>query len=114
MDRLLAWAERLKSMNVIPWLISAVTCLFGILTFARNAKKERDSQRDAEQKRYSMTNEALLTINIKLDQINTTMIETRAELKKLSDNQSEIDKRLSIVEMKVEAAQTEILAMKGD
>lgn len=61
-----------------------------------------------------MTNEALLTINIKLDQINTTMIETRAELKKLSDNQSEIDKRLSIVEMKVEAAQTEILAMKGD
>lgn len=61
-----------------------------------------------------MTNEALLTINIKLDQINTTMIETRAELRKLSDNQSEIDKRLSIVEMKVEAAQTEILAMKGD
>ena len=101
-------------MQAIPWLISAVTCLFGILTYARGGKRERDKQKAEEKERYQLMSESLLKINIKLDQITTTTVETKAELKRLTEAQNEIDKRLTIVEERVNAAQTEILEMKGE
>lgn len=114
MKYVLAWTERFRSMQAIPWLISAVTCLFGILTYARGARRERDRQRQKDEERYAITNESLLKINIKLDQITTTTIETKAEVKRLNEMQYEFDKRLTVVESKVQAAQTDILRLKGD
>ena len=91
-------------MQWIPWAISAIMLLFSILTYARAGHKDQMRDKAEQTARLENLSEGLIKANIKLDQVCQTTTETRTEIKTLSANLTEIDKRLSMVENDLKTA----------
>lgn len=77
----------------IPWLISAGSLLVAYLAYDRNKNLDKGSE-----------HEALIKMNVKLDQICATTNETRSDIKSMNTKIVEQDKRLTIVERDVKTA----------
>ena len=87
--------------NLIPWSISAISLILVILTYQRNTDKDKKTEIKNEDETIHKIQQDLLAISLKLDQVCTTTTETRTDVKSLSSNLSEIDKRLCVVENEV-------------
>lgn len=89
-------------MEYIPWLISAGSLLFAILTYVRNGHKDDVSLK-----------EGILKANMKLDQVCATMNETRVDIKSMTKDIKDIDARVMLLENKIKVAFDEINELKG-
>jgi septal ring factor EnvC (AmiA/AmiB activator) len=91
-------------MEYIPWIISAVACLFGILSYARAGHKDEIKDRADQNARLENLSENLIKANLKLDTVCSTTTETRADIKSLFNSQADMDKRMSIFENDLKTA----------
>ena len=87
--------------NLIPWGISFVCLVFAIMTYYRNVNKDRKAETKHEDSTISELEKGILKANLKLDQVCVTTNETRTDIKSLSHNLTELDKRLCVVENEV-------------
>ena len=87
--------------NLVPWSISFVCLIIAALTYLWNKNKDRKSEIKEEDMTINGLKEGILKANMKLDQVCATTNETRTDIKSLSFNLSEIDKRLCVVENEV-------------
>ena len=85
-------------MEVIPWIISAASLLFVILSFVRTGTKEKRAEDKAQNERFDKLNEGVLKANMKLDQVCATTNETRSDIKLLDKGMREIDSRVTVLE----------------
>lgn len=91
----------MNAWNLIPWTISFISLVLVVLTYFRNGNKDKRAEIKEEDMVINSIKEGLLKANMKLDQVCSTTNETRTDIKSLSYNLSEIDKRLCIVENEV-------------
>ena len=105
----------MNAASIIPMIISGVSLLFVILTFARNGSKDsRDNTRNEDAK-FEGIKESLLKVNLKLDQVCTTTNETRTDVKSLSKDMSDLDRRVTIIERDLKTVFTQVDELKkGD
>lgn len=87
--------------NLIPWTISLICLIIAVLTYLWNTNKDKKSEIKEEDLTINGLEKGILKANMKLDQVCATTNETRSDIKALSFNLSEIDKRLCIVENEV-------------
>ena len=87
--------------NLVPWSISFVCLIIAALTYLWNKNKDRKSEIKEDDMTINGLKEGILKANMKLDQVCATTNETRTDIKSLSYNLSEIDKRLCVVENEV-------------
>ena len=87
-------------MEWIPWSISAVACLFAVLTFIRNGMKDKV----AEAHQLESIKEGLLKANMKLDQVCAVQTEIRNDVKGLDAQLREMEKRVTVVERDLKTA----------
>ena len=99
--------------NIIPWGISFVCLVFAILTYFRNVDKDKRSDIKEEDLTINGLEKGILKANMKLDQVCAVTNETRTDIKSLSYNLSEIDKRLCIVENEVKDLKRRVGDMNG-
>lgn len=104
--------------NLIPWSISLISLVIVILTFARNGKKEQKAEFTEDAQRINSIKESLLKANIKLDQVCSTTVETRSDIKAMNENLNSVEKRVSILEKTIDTVWIRIdelkEAVKGD
>lgn len=84
--------------NLIPWGMSLLTLIIVILTFARTGKKDFKQDISEESDRMHDIDRSLTKVNTKLDQLCNTTVETRADIKAMSQNLSEMERRVTIIE----------------
>ena len=87
--------------NLIPWTISLICLIIAVLTYLWNTNKDKKSEINEEDLTINGLEKGILKANMKLDQVCATTNETRSDIKALSFNLSEIDKRLCVVENEV-------------
>lgn len=87
--------------NLVPWSISLICLIIAVLTYLWNTNKDKKSEIKEEDLTINGLEKGILKANMKLDQVCATTNETRSDIKALSFNLSEIDKRLCIVENEV-------------
>ena len=87
--------------NLVPWTISLICLIIAVLTYLWNTNKDKKSEIKEEDLTINGLEKGILKANMKLDQVCATTNETRSDIKALSFNLSEIDKRLCIVENEV-------------
>lgn len=87
--------------NLIPWSISLICLILAALTYLWNTNKDKKSEIKEEDLTINGLEKGILKANMKLDQVCATTNETRSDIKALSFNLSEIDKRLCVVENEV-------------
>lgn len=87
--------------NLVPWSISLICLIIAVLTYLWNTNKDKKSEIKEEDLTINGLEKGILKANMKLDQVCATTNETRSDIKALSFNLSEIDKRLCVVENEV-------------
>ena len=87
--------------NLVPWSISLICLIIAVLTYLWNTNKDKKSEIKEEDLTINGLEKGILKANMKLDQVCATTNETRTDIKSLSYNLGEIDKRLCIVENEV-------------
>lgn len=98
--------------NLIPWGISLITLIVVILTFARSGKKEYKENINEESAKMHDIDRSLTKVNTKLDQLCNTTVETRADIKAMSQNMSLVERRVTIIETQLETVWKRIDELK--
>lgn len=98
--------------NLIPWGISLITLIIVILTFARSGKKEYKENINEESAKMHDIDRSLTKVNTKLDQLCNTTVETRADIKAMSQNMSLVERRVTIIETQLETVWKRIDELK--
>ena len=98
--------------NLIPWGMSFITLIVVILTFARTGKKEYKEDINEESAKMHDIDRSLTKVNTKLDQLCNTTVETRADIKAMSRNISETERRVTIIETQMETVWKRIDELK--
>lgn len=96
--------------QIIPWSISAIACIFAILTYTRNGTKDKV----AEAHQLESIKEGLLKANLKLDQVCAVQNEIRNDVKGLDAQLRDMDKRVTAVERDLKTAFIRIDELKED
>lgn len=84
--------------NLIPWGISLVSLIIVIVTFVKNSKKDTKREYAEDTAVINGIKESLLKANLKLDQVCATTIETRSDIKAMSEYLNAVEKRVSVLE----------------
>ena len=100
--------------DIIPWVISGIAVLLTIMTYIRNGHKDDMKDRAEQTAKMETLTEALIKANIKLDQLCTMLSETRQDIKNLNTMQTELDKRLSVVENSLDTAFSKIDELRAE
>ncbi len=98
--------------NLIPWGISLITLIVVILTFARSGKKDYKENITEESAKMHDIDRSLTKVNTKLDQLCNTTVETRADIKAMSQNLSVMERRVTILETQLETVWKRIDELK--
>ena len=98
--------------NLIPWGMSLITLIVVILTFARTGKKEYKQDINEESAKMHDIDRSLTKVNTKLDQLCNTTVETRTDIKAMSRNISETERRVTIIETQMETVWKRIDELK--
>lgn len=107
---------RAKAMGYsqwIPWLISAVSVLFAILTYVRNGRKDFREETKEDEAKFDDIGKSLLKANMKLDQVCATTNETRTDIKSMNKDLIAMDRRLTIVEQNMKTVFSALDDLKG-
>ena len=86
------------STSVIAVIISGIVCLFSILTFIIARKKDDKQVVTEELLKFDGIKESLLKVNMKLDQVCATTVETHSDIKVMNNQLVEMDKRIALIE----------------
>lgn len=98
--------------NLIPWGMSLITLVVVILTFARTGKKDFKQDINEESAKMHDIDRSLTKVNTKLDQLCNTTVETRADIKAMSQNMSLVERRVTIIETQLETVWKRIDELK--
>jgi len=98
--------------NLIPWGMSLITLIIVILTFARTGKKDLKQDVADESAKMHDIDRSLTKVNTKLDQLCNTTVETRADIKAMSQNMSVVEKRVTVIETQMESVWKRIDELK--
>lgn len=98
--------------NLIPWGMSLITLIIVILTFARTGKKDFKQDIDEESAKMHDIDRSLTKVNTKLDQLCNTTVETRADIKAMSQNLSAMEKRVTVIETQMKTVWKRIDELK--
>jgi len=99
--------------DAIPWIISALSLLFVVLTFAKNSKKDEKIESEKVSAKFEGIKDSLLKANLKLDQVCATTNETRSDIKAMDARMQVLDKELAIVKRDLKTAFTRIDELKA-
>lgn len=89
---------------IVPWSISFVSLVVVILTFIKNIDKDKEADIKEDNHTFNGIEKSLVKVNVKLDQLCNTTTETRTDIKALSNNIVELDKRVCVVERDLKTA----------
>lgn len=98
--------------NLIPWGMSLITLIIVILTFMRTSKKDYKNDIDEESAKMHDIDRSLTKVNTKLDQLCNTTVETRADIKAMSQNLYLMEKRVTVIETQLETVWKRIDELK--
>lgn len=98
--------------NLVPWGISLITLIIVILTFARSGKKDYKQDLNEESAKMHDIDRSLTKVNTKLDQLCNTTVETRADIKAMSQNLYLMEKRVTVIETQLETVWKRIDELK--
>ncbi len=98
--------------NWIPWLISGASLIIVFLTYLRTGRKDEKQEDKESTQIIHGIKEGLLKANMKLDQVCATTNETRTDIKALNNDLQRLDKRVCLVENKLETAFKQIDELK--
>ena len=101
-------------MQYIPWIISALSLLVAVLSFAHNANKDKKEEVTEDALRFDGLKESLIKANMKLDQVCATTNETRTDIKSLNNSLVELDKRVCVLERDLKTAFKKIDEIRSD
>lgn len=98
--------------SVISIVISATMMIIAIVTLSRNGRKDRKNEYVEETQQMQSIKESLIKVNMKLDQVCTTTVETRSDIKAMNEYINSVEKRVSVLEENVKAAWIRIDELK--
>ena len=98
--------------NVIPWIISAGMFVLALITLVRNGKKDYRQEYAEESSKITEIEKSLSSVNAKLEQLCTTSVETRADIKAMNKNWLEVEKRVTKIETQLESVWKRIDELK--
>lgn len=90
--------------NIIPWVISALSLLFVILTYVRNGNKDKATELKEDDLMMNSIKESLLKVDMKLDQLCQSSVEMKADLKSLNKDFTALETRVAVVEKELKNA----------
>lgn len=83
---------------IVAVIISGLVCILNLVSFIISRKKEAKEIVTEDLLKIDGIKESLLKVNMKLDQVCATTIETRADIKAMGIQLQEMDKRITLVE----------------
>ena len=98
--------------DYLPWLISLGGFIVALITLSRNGRKDRKAEYVEESSKIHEIEKSLTEINTKLDGLQTTMQETRDDVKSVSGNYQDLDKRVTTLENNLKTAWIRIDELK--
>lgn len=99
--------------ELIPWSISLLSLLLCVMTYIRNGQKDEKENIKEDDLKINGIRESLVKVNTKLDQVNLTTSETRADIKALNKDLNEMDRRIITLEGDMKTAFNQIDEIKG-
>lgn len=85
-------------------VISAVMMIVGVTTFIITQVRTSKKDVEASERQLNGIREDVIAVRMKLEEVNSTVTETKTDVKNLTTNLSEIDKRLTRVEENLKTA----------
>lgn len=83
---------------VVAVIISGVVCILNLISFIITRKKDTKQIVTEDVLKIEGIKESLLKVNMKLDQVCATTVETRTDIKAMGSQLQEMDKRITIIE----------------
>lgn len=90
--------------SVISLVFSGVMMVVGVTTFIITQIKSGRKEVESSERQLNVIREDILQVRMKLDEVGSVVTETKGDVKGLSANLNEIDKRLTRVETNLETA----------
>lgn len=97
----------------IPIVISLVSVVIAALTYARNGKKDAKEGFKEEETKFDAIKEGVLKANMKLDAVCATTNETRSDIKSMTKDLINIDRRVTGLETNMKQVFKELDELKG-
>lgn len=94
----------MEAREIIPWVISAIMLIFTILTYTRNGRKESKNDEREMGKQLEGMRVSLVTMDLKLNQLCSTTLETRTDIKSIYKDLQNMDKRVTDIEHDIKTA----------
>ena len=93
----------MNAISIIGLVFSGVMLLISIINLIISNIRQLKKNTEEDEHEFASLREGILKANMKLDQVCTTTSETRTDIKSLHANIAEIDKRVSLVENKLQS-----------
>lgn len=94
----------MNASSVISLVFSGVMMVVGVTTFIITQIKSGRKEVESSERQLNVIREDILQVRMKLDEVGSVVTETKGDVKGLSANLNEIDKRLTRVETNLETA----------
>lgn len=88
-------------------IVSAIMMIVSVMTFVKKNNKETKEELIIENNKFDDINTSLLKSNMKLDHICSTTNETRTDIKVLTKDMNNLDKRVSNLEVRMQQIENE-------
>ena len=94
----------MNTVSIISLCFSGVMMIIGVVSFIITQLKTSKKEIETSERQLNVIREDILQVRMKLDEVGTVVTETKGDVKGLTVNLNEIDKRLTRVETNLETA----------
>lgn len=94
----------MNTVSIISLCFSGVMMIIGVTSFIITQAKQSKKEIETSERQLNVIREDILQVRMKLDEVGTVVTETKGDVKGLTVNLNEIDKRLTRVETNLETA----------
>lgn len=94
----------MTASGIISLVFSGLMLVTSIVTFVMNGVRNTKENSVHNEKQFSTIREDLLGVRLKLEEVSSTVNETRTDIKVLNSSFAELDKRMAVVERDVKTA----------
>lgn len=94
----------MNTVSIISLCFSGVMMIIGVSSFIITQAKQSKKEIETSERQLNVIREDILQVRMKLDEVGTVVTETKGDVKGLTVNLNEIDKRLTRVETNLETA----------
>lgn len=102
----------MNTVSIISLCFSGVMMIIGVTSFIITQSKTSKKEIETSERQLNVIREDILQVRMKLDEVGTVVTETKGDVKGLTVNINEIDKRLTRVETNLETAFVRIDELK--